>query len=469
MTRSRVLVTLSISFAIRYIIRTGLLKKLKEFCEPVIVIAWNEEDLIEELRSDGFEVHIIPEHKREPVYNDVRRKIDIWFNRFRLKSPSRKIQQAYLDQFIPLRGKLLRKARERYNVVKLHLPFYVKRLFKKEEQLLLTATNFSEISSFVDALAVDAVFTVTPFHKQEDILLRACKYKGKKMITSVLSFDNITKRGWIPVEYDLYIVWNTQNKKQLQRIYPFTKNKPVHVCGPAQFDFYFKEEYLLEKCEWKKLVGINAAEKRKIILYAGGPKELFPYEPCYLKEIDEAISEGVIHGRPLVLFRCHPMDKMERWKKVIGKSDHIIFDDSWTGVQRSGYANVSDNDIKKLCSTLAYTDVHINLCSTMTVDGSAFGKPQIGPAYVHHKKYSSRLLLQMYFQEHFIPIVETKGLQLARSSAELMQLINDALTNGKSDESKNGEILKSIISFRDGRSTERVAETVKNFLTKCED
>ena len=237
--RPRILVTISISFSIRYVIRTGLLKKLRFFCEPIIAITWNQEDLIEELRREGFEVHIIPEHKRGVIYNDVRRKLDIWFNHFCLKSSSKKIQGKYLDQYIPVRGKLMRKAREGYNLLKLHIPSYKSRLFKKEEQLLQTATNFDELSAFVDTLNIDAVITVTPFHRQEDILLRACKYKGKKMITSILSFDNITKRGWIPVEYDLYIVWNEQNKEQLHRIYPFTKNKPVHVCGPAQFDFYF--------------------------------------------------------------------------------------------------------------------------------------------------------------------------------------------------------------------------------------
>ena len=171
-------------------------------------------------------------------------------------------------------------------------------------------TNFNEISLFVDSLSIDAVFSVTPFHRQEDLLLRVCKGKGKFMITSILSFDNITKRGWIPVEYDVYIVWNQQNMDQLHRIYPFTKDRQVHICGPAQFDFYFDKNYLIPYAEWKELVGLSSAQQRKIILYAGGPKELFPQEPNYLKQIDDAISVGLIRDKPLILFRCHPMDKI---------------------------------------------------------------------------------------------------------------------------------------------------------------
>ena len=466
MKRQRVLVTISISFSIRYLIRTGLLKKMKDFCEPVVALAWNQEDLISELRQEGFEVHIIPEPKKAVAYSNTRRKIDIWFDHFCLNSVSKKIQQDYLEQYLPFKSRLLRKAREGYNIAKLHLPFQRRRLFKKEEELLQTATNFDEISTFVDTLEIDAVFTVTPFHRQEDLLLRACKLKRKKMITSILSFDNITKRGWIPVEYDCYIVWNEQNKEQLQRIYPFTKNKPVHICGPAQFDFYFDQQYLLEQCAWKKMVGINEGDERKIILYAGGPKELFPYEPCYLKEMDEAIEKGLIRYKAVVLFRCHPMDHIERWKKVVGKSNNIIFDDSWNGKESTGYTNVSSADIKKLCSTLAYTDVHINLCSTMTVDGSVFHKPQIGPAYAHNKKYKGELLAQMYRQEHFVPISDSGVLQLAYSKEEMIRSINHALETGVSDGCKNEKMLKRVINFTDGKSTERVADILKDCLAR---
>src|SRR6476620_6768088 len=127
---------------------------------------------------------------------------------------------------------------------------------------------------------------------------------------------------------------------------------------------------------------INPNDKRKIILYAGGPRALFPNEPLYLKDIDEAINRGLIKDNPLILFRCHPIDSINRWKEITGNSKNIVFDVSWTGKEKHGDANVTICDIKKLCSTLAYTDLHINLCSTMTIDGAVYGKPQIGPAYV---------------------------------------------------------------------------------------
>src|SRR6476469_4888974 len=121
MCKPRVLVIISFSFSIRYIVRTGLLKKLRQFCIPVVGITWNETELIEELRSDGFEVHIVPENKRGPLYNDVRKKIDIWFDYFCLKSDSRKIEKRYLNQFIPYKQQIFSDIRKWYTIAKLYL------------------------------------------------------------------------------------------------------------------------------------------------------------------------------------------------------------------------------------------------------------------------------------------------------------------------------------------------------------
>jgi hypothetical protein len=462
----RVLVTISFSFSIRYIVRTGLLEKLRFFCIPVVAITWKQQDLIEELQAMGFEVHLVPEAKTSPAYRDIRRKIDICFDEYMLRSQSKKIQARYLNQYRSARGVMLSKLRVLYNKGRYCFTRSREQLFKAEEQLVVSDTNWSVYENFIQGVNIDAVFTVTPFHKQEDILLRVCKYKGKKMLASILSFDNITKRGWIPVAYDVYAVWNQHNKNQLHRIYPYTKSLPVHITGAAQFDFYFNIKKLLPFEQWKEIMGISASGDRKIILYAGGPESLFPDEPQYLKHLDEAINEHKIKNDPVILFRCHPIDHIERWKNVAGNSSNIVFDSSWTGTDNIHNANITDHDIQKLCSTLAYTDVHISLCSTMTVDGSAFQKPQIGPAYNEAHLSKEHLLRQMYFQEHFIPVIQTGGLQLAESKQQLVEYVNKALEQPEAFTKNAGKILQQIITYTDGRSTARVAEIIKNFLIR---
>jgi hypothetical protein len=460
----RIIVPISFSFSIRYIVRTGLLDELRKIAEPIIVITWNQEDLINELQQRGFEVHLLPETKRDETYTNHRRKIDYWFNNFQLQSPSQKIQARFLQQYKSSKSNLIGTIREWFNVLKMYLPGSVAKLFTTEKELLLTHTNYTQIQEWIQPLQAIAVFTVTPFHAQEDILLRVCKDAGMKMLTAILSFDNITKRGWIPVEYDAYMVWNKYNVNELHRIYPFTKNKSVTVTGAAQFDFYKKPEYLIPENEWRQLVGLQNSEGRKIILYAGGPQVLFPNEPQYLQHIDEAITNGTIEGNPIVLFRCHPVDVVQRWKDAIGNSLNIVFDSSWTGIKNLLNANISVDDIKKLCSSLAYTDVHINLCSTMTIDGSAFYKPQIGPAYDEVVPKKAHLLKKMYCQEHFLPVLKTNGLALANSRAALIGFINEALHHPAKMTKASQRIVEEVITYSDGACMPRVIAAIAKQL-----
>lgn len=463
--KPRLLITISISFAVRYIIRTGLLKKLSQWYEPVIAISWNEEKIIAELHEEGYEVYIIPPGKKSARYNDVRKKIDAWFNHFRLQSPSQKIQDDYLRQYVSWRTGLWYTVKKWYTVMPLYISVFKKKLFRDELSLLFSETNYFEISAFVASLKVDAVFSVTPFHKEEDLLLRACKLNSKKMITAILSFDNITKRGWLPVEYDLYMVWNLQNKNQLLRIYPAIKKDTIHITGAPQFDFYFNTDWQMSENEWKKILGLPD-EDCNIILYAGGPVSLLPNETQYLQHLDAAINQGELPGNTIILFRCHPIDHIERWKKAIGNSKNIFFDESWTGKGNIHHAGITEEDIRKLCATLAYTDVHVNLCSTMTVDGSAFDKPQVGPAYDEVMPATQHLLRDMYRQEHFLPIIETGGLEIAESKKDFKRAIKNVLDDPARLSTNRQEILNRIITYTDGKSTERVVAVLKGALNQ---
>ena len=441
-----------------------MLHKIREFAEPVIAITWNEPELIAEMQADGFEVHIVPTSIKDSTYTNIRTKIDFWFDAFALKTESKKVQRKYLNQYVPLKVRVRRKLREKYNNAKFLVPGYRQKIFDQEQQMLARHTNYNAMLQLVDQLNIDGVFTVTPFQTQEDILLRACKARKKKMITSIISFDNITKRGWIPVNYDHYMVWNKHNFQEALSIYPGAATKAnTTIVGAAQFDFYFNPGFVVSKEAWKTKTNLPA-DDRKIILYAGGPQRLFPNEPQYLKHIMEAIGSGEIKDNPIVLFRCHPIDDVERWKEYLGKHPNLFYDVSWTGKDNIYTANITSADITKLCSTLAHSDVHINLCSTMTLDGCAYRKPQIGPAYDDVSPDTAHLLRGMYNQKHFQPIIDTNGLKLANSRTELINYINDAMQAPENLTRQCEAILNEIITYSDGKSTDRVAGVIKQAL-----
>src|SRR6478609_250431 len=95
--KPKLLIPVSINFAVRYLFRTGLAEQMQEFAHPVFLFTWNEPALLDELRERGFECHVVPECNYDPEYLNVRMLIDLWFDSKRLKSPGKGIQRRYLD------------------------------------------------------------------------------------------------------------------------------------------------------------------------------------------------------------------------------------------------------------------------------------------------------------------------------------------------------------------------------------
>ncbi|HPM30071.1 MAG TPA: CDP-glycerol glycerophosphotransferase family protein [Chryseolinea sp.] len=462
--KQRILIPVSINFAVRYLFRTGLAEQIQKFAQPVFVFTWDEPTLLNELKERGFECHVMPECSYDSEYLNVRKLIDLWFDRRRLKSPGKGIQRRYLDHRLSKIKVAKRKIKELLNLRHILLKRQVNNLFDSEKRMLEQHSNIAELRALYTSWKPDAFFTLTPFHKQEELLSRIAKENKIPCSTAILSFDNLTKRGWIPVIYDQYLVWNKYNASQVSRIYPETKEQSeVIVTGAPQFDFYFSDKNIMPLEKWCSLFGLDP--QKPVLLYAGGPVALFPNEPSFLKDIVEAKLRGDLPSNLQILFRCHPIDKIERWKNAIGEYDFLFYDESWSGKEQLKYANITEKDIDKLVSTLKHSAVHVNVCSTMTVDGCAFDRPQIGPAY-DPDKLLARKLKRMYWQEHFLPIVKTGGLSLADSKEELIQMVAESLDKPNDKRNARKEILENIITYTDGKSADRVAMQLREFLEK---
>ena len=258
-------------------------------------------------------------------------------------------------------------------------------------------------------------------------------------------------------------MWNNYNKSELERIHPPLKeNAAVTIAGAPQFDFHFNEDYSWSKNEW--LERHNLPGNKKIILYSGGSILLLPNEPQYLQHLDEAIQAGEISDENIILFRCHPLDNKERWMTCLNKSKHIYLDTSPHGKEKLDQVNVVADDIKNLMSTLKHTDVHVNVVSTMSVDGSAFNKPQIGPYYDDLQPKTEAHFREMYNQEHYRPIMKSGAVHLAKTRIDYIRLVNDALSNPSKYHSGSKACIKEIITYNDGQSMNRAVRAIKSFL-----
>ncbi len=448
--------------SLNYFIRSGLIHKMQVFSEPVICLRWEEPDLQQELQDAGFEVHVLPIFKPEAIYIKLRIQLNAWYYACVLKSVSTKIEYRYLFQAFRFRKKLSKikgSFLEKFN--RLSRPGYIKNLIAQEEKLIQMQPGYDTIKEWLHQLNLHAYFTATPFLLSSELVGRLCKNAGLPVFAAICSFDNVTKRGWPAIFFDHYIIWNKYNKAELQRINPLLKDEQISITGAPQFDAHILRSNHLSKEKWLQALGLPA--DKKIILYGGGPSKLLPYETQYLKHLKVALEKGEIKNAVL-LFRSHPLDDLQRWVDEVGESEYIFYDSAPTGKENRDYTNVTIADIEKLIATLKFTDIHINLCSTMTVDGSIFNKPQIAPFYDLEKPGTQKLLRDLYFQEHYLPIVKSGAIHFAKSKKELIGLVKNSLENPATFILGNKKCVEEIISFTDGKSAERVAATIQTLL-----
>ena len=396
-------------------------------------------------------------------YTRARMLVNLWHHR-RLASCSLAIRErrANLDRTLRQRARQTVHATARKAI--LGIPGIPARARRLEADLFFKDTNAREVDAQIAGLRPDALFCLTPFLMDEEMAARVCVLRQIPSSAAILSFDNLTTRSWIPMIFQQYLLWNRHNAEQLRRGYPESSQSQVEIVGSPQFDFYWNQRYLWPEDEWRRNLGLPAG--RRVILFGGGFYGCAPHEPQFLHHLDQAIEQNEIPGDAIILFRRHPVDPIERWLPVLQGARHVVHDDPWKlGGKVLGHTNVRHEDIAKLASSLYHSSVHVNVASSMSVDGAILDRPQVGPAYDASpgRKYD-RAAKECYLQEHYLPIYRSGGIDLVHSSHEMATAIRSAFENPGRAKQGRERIVEEICTFNDGKCTARVATQVASFL-----
>jgi hypothetical protein len=462
MPKPRLLIPMSIQFSVRYILRTGLLDQLREMAQPVILLGWRDDELERELKAAGAEVHFQIEAQTTTKYDRVRSWMNL-LHKKRLATSSEGIWERRADRDRTFLERLRRRTRKHAFLTACAIPGVTERLTRQEEELWATETNVADFQEQVSSLRPDAAFSLTPFLRNEEMVLRVCEQQAVPLCASILSFDNVTTRGWMAVHFDRYLMWNRYNAAELRRAYSGVSASQVGIVGAPQFDFYWKPGFCWDENYWRRELGLPPG--RPVILYGGGFYFCAAHEPRFLQQIDEAIERNEIPRDTVVLFRNHPVDPIERWLPILKQAKHTVYDDPSPAGRVTGRTNMRISDIQRLASCLFHARVHVNVASTMAVDGAIFDRPQIGPAY--DDTPGSRFdetSRDLYDHEHYLPITQSGGLEVVHSRDALTEAVRSGLAHPERLSEGRKRIVQEICTYADGKATERVAEAVRSFL-----
>lgn len=300
----------------------------------------------------------------------------------------------------------------------------------------------------------DLLFSTDPLFFDEVYYLEYAKKSGIKSISLIMSWDNLTARGVLPVLSDYLIVWNEIIKQEAINIYNFNSAN-IFIGGIPQFDLYFHDDKIPSRENFFNSIGADPS--KKLIVYTTGSPTLLPGERQIIDIFCSDYLNGKIKGSTQLLIRLNPRDSIEKYSNLMKKPG--IFFDLPGRPNRSfrDFWNPSFEDVRHLAATLKYADVLLNMCSTISIEAAIFDTPVINVNL--DKKLSI-----FYLYTHFSRIINTGGTRLAGTREELIDIVNMYLNDPGLDRNGRKKIVAEQCYYTDGFAGKRIANYIINHL-----
>lgn len=281
--------------------------------------------------------------------------------------------------------------------------------------------------------------------------------------TFIFSWDNLASKGRMLGAFDYFLVWSHLMKEELLTFYPNVIENNIKVVGTPQFEPYVMPKYETKIEEFYAKFNLKA--DLKTICYSCADASIGKNDPIVIRSIVGAIRNNTIAKPSQLLVRTSPAEDDARFKEIREEFPEIVWNVPKWILTRENHAESwsqrvpSEEDIKDLRSLLEYSDLNINMCSTMSLDFMLFDKPVINTVFgnLENGLFNDQKYLNYV---HFKRVVESGAVVIAKNDEELIQSINQALENPKERMVQRKSMIDLQVSEPLKETSRRVADTL---------
>jgi hypothetical protein len=450
-----ILISMSVAWAIRNYLHTGIVDELLKFFNVVIVTTSKIRDRILE---QGYGRGIIFESYDELVeptlwklMRELKKKIymesrlcsteELW-ERYRKRPIYQKLGGSVIKMLNKcIDGKRLLSAVE-FADTKLNSDFVFKSLFNKYKPCLLFATHAS--------------------HYFEESLVRAAWSNRVPAALMVLSWDHISSKIVLGNKYSRILVWNRWMKSEILDTYSCYKEDAIRVVGIPHFDIYASKP-VCSYDSWCEKYKLNP--KKKTITFFTMPQVRHSEQHIIIGQILKAIDDGRIRHRDVqLLIKYHPFDDMVVYSSLLNSKNVRMCATTLNGggKQEEWYPRPDELEISRDC--LYHSHITMNIFSTVTLEAAIFDKPIINIAYDITPPVNRIPCREYYNFAHFRDITNFSATKLVTSETELIDAINIYLANPRMDSENRKRLIAEYCGNVDGNSAMRVVEQLLEFV-----
>lgn len=279
----------------------------------------------------------------------------------------------------------------------------------------------------------------------------------------IFSWDNLASKGRMAAKFQFYFVWSDLMKKELQHFYPKIDKKEIQVVGTPQFEPYVLDRYKTNRLEFYEKFNLN--KSFKTLCYSCGDISTSENDSLYIETIAEGMEQDLFEEKLNFIVRTSPAEEPTRFEYLQQKYPFIIWNFPTWELARVGHPEPwsqrtpSEDDLTDLRMILEYSDLGINMCSTMSLDFMHFDKPVINPVFGNKRNglYNDQRFLSY---AHYKRVVESGAVAIAKNKDELVLVINNSLKNP----ARRIEEQKMLLKLQIGKALEGTGKRIASKL-----
>ena len=338
-----------------------------------------------------------------------------------------------------------------------NIQYYEKRQFNTFRKNPITISY----ANFLDEDQPDLLFFT---HQRPPYLapFLAMAKKNKIETTSfIFSWDNLASKGRMLGSFDGHFVWSKLMKDELLHFYPTVVEKNIKIIGAPQFEHYTMEKYKISKNEF--FTKFNLDFEKKIICYSCADASIGKNDDIYIRAIVNFIEKS---EKLQLLVRTSPAEDGKRFSNLIKQHPDIKWNiPKWISTREQHVENwsqrvPSEEDIIDLRAILAYSDVNVNMMSTMSLDFMLFDKPVVNTAFGNSENglYNDQRFLKYV---HYDYVVKSNAVTISKNEKELHTHLKEALIEPELRKKERKALLDFEIGAPLEGTSKRIVEALK--------
>jgi CDP-glycerol glycerophosphotransferase (TagB/SpsB family) len=452
--RKKLLIVITNGFAATNVIHSGLMQRMDQVYEVHVLSDLMGENEIRQINLH-FGMHVKLFRAEIPIETGILKML-------------RRLEKAIFFRHFNIVTQAIRERREalwmRYSrgVILSSLKFLgiTRPLLIFLRKVIISRSVRSGTFASIRHQQFSGIISTSPLDIRENIIVNSLKHRIPSL-AMVISWDNLTTKGIINADHDYVLLWNNYMAAEYKAFYePFSKVKSkICVTGVPRFDLHFGQNPgEVTEIEFREKFDFGGA---KIILFATSAAKHFPEQADIVRHLVEYAG---IRKNVKILVRCHAGDDLGNYRQF--EHENCLSIPSLPALSGAGSTLVPGlRSLLDLSEMLKYSDVCINVASTMRLDAAACNKPIISIAYDGDKSkpyYNS--VRRFYDYAHQLELNKLAIDRTVYSKRELFETLDEILFCPTKKAPNGAETISSFTHFTKPVSVQSILNTIGEWL-----